>query len=266
MENSFPPLSEQMRLQINAFDPSLVYDFFAASRFEDDENEEFACGEDLELSRSSVVGFSADIPLQALYSAYRQGIFPWFSEEDGEDVIWWCPSPRFVLFPKDLHVPESLKKTLKKKPFTYTFDACFERVIRECAAAKRAGQDGTWIGEKIIESYTALHEVGFAHSVEAWSDGELAGGFYGVHLGGVFCGESMFTIKPNASKCAFVQFVRAFEKIGGKMIDSQVYTDNIARYGAKNISRTAFLRYEKDFFSAPLSADLGKTFVELSNQ
>ena len=252
MENNFSlSLEPHIEEQIARFNPNTVIPISLRN-----------IDEDAGISRSSIVGYSAEIPLQFLYSAYLQGIFPWFSEDNGEPVIWWCPSPRFVLFPQDLHIPQSVKKILKKKPFTYTYDTCFERVIRECATAYRNGQDGTWIGEKIIASYTALHRVGFAHSIEVWSENELAGGFYGVLLGSVFCGESMFTKIPNATKCAFVQFVEAFASIGGKMIDCQVYTDNMARYGAKNISRSAFLHYEKDFISKSLSADLEKTFLE----
>jgi len=256
---------EEMEEQISVFNPNRLYHLDISKLEENDESYSFEDGEEAGFATSSVVGVTRDISLQLLYSAYMQGIFPWFSEDDGEPVIWWCPSPRFVLFPQELHVPESVKKLLKKKPFTYTYDKCFDKVIKECRAAERKGQDGTWIGDEIIRAYTALHKVGFAHSVEVWEENELVGGFYGVLLGSVFCGESMFTKKSNATKCAFVQFVKAFEAVGGKMIDSQVYTDNIARYGAKNISRTAFLRYESEFLTKTLTADLGKTFLALAN-
>ncbi len=185
-----------------------------------------------------------------LHSAYLQGIFPWFNEDS--PILWWSPDPRFVLFPTELHIPESMRKVLNKNVFTYTLDTRFEDVIKNCAGAKRPEQSGTWITHDMIDAYCKLYETGLAHSVEAWCDGKLAGGFYGVLIGSVFFGESMFTIEPNASKAAFCHFVREFERAGGKLIDSQIYTDHIARFGGRNISRNAFLRYEKEYLPLPL--------------
>lgn len=200
------------------------------------------------------------IPLQLLYSAYMQGVFPWFSEEDNEPVTWYSTNPRFVLMPEDFHCPKSLKKFLKKTPYTYTMDKCFHQVLKECAKMKRPDQNGTWIGPKMIEAYTKFHKAGFAHSFEVWHDGKLAGGFYGVLIGSVFFGESMFTLEPDSSKSAFAFFMQAFKNCGGIIVDSQSYTDNIARYGGKNISRDAFLRIEKEALYKPLSTDFKSEF------
>ncbi len=194
-----------------------------------------------------------------LISAYMQGIFPWYNE--GEPPVWWSPNPRFVLLPSDLHIPKRLKRTLNNCPYKLTMNAAFFEVIKHCSMAKREGQDGTWILEDVIDGYVELHRLGFAHSFEAWkqdSDGNsiLAGGFYGVLLGQVFCGESMFSLFPDASKCAFVTFVKNFMASGGSLIDSQVYTDHLARFGAKNISRDAFLRLEKEYLFKNLNRSL----------
>ncbi len=205
------------------------------------------------------------IPLQLLYSAYMQGVFPWFSEKDKEPVTWYSTDPRFVLFPGEFHCPDSLRRFLKKTPYTYTMDKCFRRVMKECAAMKRPDQDGTWIGQKMIDAYTKLHKAGYAHSFEVWHKGKLAGGFYGVLIGSVFCGESMFTIEPDSSKSAFALFMKAFTECGGIIVDSQSYTDNMARYGARNINRTEFLKIEKEALYKPLEKDLRKTFESIVN-
>ncbi len=210
-----------------------------------------------------VIAFGGNLSPGMLLSAYMQGIFPWYNE--GEPPVWWSPNPRFVLFPRELHIPNRLKRLLQKQPFLYTMNAAFSQVIENCAKTKRVGQDGTWILEEVIDAYKELHRLGFAHSFEAWEVTEgaypvLAGGFYGVLLGQVFCGESMFSHIPNASKCAFVIFVKNFASCGGSLIDSQVYTDHLARFGTKNISRDAFLRLEKDFLYKNLSHDLADLY------
>lgn len=215
-----------------------------------------------ELNRRGLIGYTQEINMRLLYSAYLQGVFPWFNEYENEPVLWWSPDPRFVLIPEELHIPKSLAKFLKHSPFTYTMDKAFEQVITECSKAERPGQDGTWIGPKIIQAYCQLHKDGVAHSVEVWHDGNLAGGFYGVLIGRVFFGESMFSKESNTSKSAFIHFVRAFKNAGGKLIDSQVYTDNIARYGGKNISREAFLHYESEFLFEPLQEELSLSFYK----
>ncbi len=201
-----------------------------------------------------------DIPLQLLYSAYIQGVFPWFSEEDGEPVLWCSPSPRFCIRMENLHIGRSIDRFLKKSPYRYTMDKAFSRVIEECSRMKRRGQRGTWIGSKMIEAYNLFHEAGFAHSVEVWHGENLVGGFYGVLIGSVYCGESMFTLESDSSKSAFALFARCFRDCGGLLIDSQSYTDNIARYGAENISRTAFLRLEGEALRLPLAKNLREQF------
>lgn len=206
-----------------------------------------------------------DIPLQLLYSAYMQGIFPWFNENEGEPVTWYSTDPRFILMPDDFHCPKSLSKFMKKTPYTYTMDKCFNRVITECGKMTRDGQNSTWIGKKMIEAYTKFHKMGYAHSFEVWNGKKLVGGFYGVLIGSVFCGESMFTLEPNTSKSAFAFFMKAFTNCGGKFIDSQSYTDNMARYGAKNISREAFLRMEREALSIPLKKNLSAEFSKITN-
>lgn len=207
-----------------------------------------------------IVGISDDISMQRLYSAYMQGVFPWFDEDDGEPVVWYCPPVRFCMDSRDFHVPKSLRRFLKKTPFTYTMDNDFAAVIDGCRRMGRKGQDGTWIGDKMVHAYCRFHELGFAHSVEAWHDGKLAGGFYGVLIGSVFCGESMFTVESGSSKSAFALFADAFFASGGKLIDSQVYTDNIARYGAKEIIRDEFLFMERACLAVPLFADIRQEF------
>ncbi|HBG65688.1 MAG TPA: leucyl/phenylalanyl-tRNA--protein transferase [Treponema sp.] len=212
----------------------------------------------------NICAVTQDIPLQLLYSAYMQGIFPWFDETEGEPVLWYSPEPRFCLRMEKLHVPRSIERFLRRSPFTYTMDCCFGRVMEECRDMRRLGQHGSWIGDKMLRAYSEFHEAGYAHSVEAWHNGELAGGFYGVLIGSVFCGESMFTKESGSSKSAFVLFARAFASCGGKLIDSQVYTENIARYGAENISRDAFLRLEGDYLHKALEKNLPEAFLALA--
>ncbi len=206
--------------------------------------------------KQSLVATGGELTVDFLLSAYFQGIFPWFNA--GEPVLWWSPDPRFVLLPQELHVPSRLGRFMKseKFPFEYTMDADFSAVIENCAAAKRAGQEGTWITSEMKEAYKAMFRAGAAHSFEVWHKGQLAGGFYGVLLGTVFFGESMFTKEDNAAKCALVNFAGNFRSAGGRLIDSQVYTDNIARFGGRNISREAFLRMEEQFLFDTMDQDL----------
>ncbi|MCR4735025.1 MAG: leucyl/phenylalanyl-tRNA--protein transferase [Treponema sp.] len=201
-----------------------------------------------------------NIPLRLLYSAYNQGVFPWFNEDQGEPVLWQSPKKRFVIPIRQLHVSKSIEKFLKHNPYTYTIDKAFADVIKNCAKQKRPDQIGTWIGPKMIKAYKKFHKAGFAHSIEVWKDGKLAGGFYGVLVGSVFCGESMFTIEPNSSKSAFVLFARAFEKAGGKLIDCQTYTQNMARYGAREITRKQYLTKLEKYSKLPLKCPIEELF------
>jgi len=225
---------------------------------------------DPEESEGGTVCCNGNLSPGMLRSAYLQGIFPWYNQD--EPVIWWSPDPRFVLFPDKLHVPSRLDRFIRQNDkkaacndplaFTFTSDTCFETVIRNCSATPRNGQAGTWIGEDVIEAYCEFHRLGYAHSFETWQDGKLAGGFYGVLMGSIFFGESMFTHVPEAAKAAFVRFVKAFEKSGGKLIDSQIYTDNIARFGGKNISRSAFLHFIELYIHTPMKHNLLYAFMQ----
>lgn len=174
-----------------------------------------------------------------LLNAYRRGIFPWYGE--GEPILWWSPDPRLVLFPERLNVSRSLRKTLKSGVFRFSFDTCFERVIDACAMP-RAYADGTWISPAIKRAFCQLHEADFAHSFEAWQGEELVGGLYGLALGQVFFGESMFHTTSNASKAAFAFAVDCLEAWGYPLIDCQVYTEHLASLGAEEIPREQFIR------------------------
>lgn len=200
-----------------------------------------------------------------LLSAYYQGIFPWYSKD--EPILWWSPDPRFVLFPEELHVPSRLERFMRhneklpeNEKFIYTMDAAFRSVITACSDVDRPGQDDTWITSDMINAYYEFHNTGYAHSFETWQGGKLVGGFYGVQLGSMFFGESMFSLVPEASKCAFVNFMRIFRSCGGRLVDSQVYTDNLARFGGRNISRLAFLRLESNYLYDCLDQDLASFY------
>lgn len=187
-----------------------------------------------------LVAVGGDYAPERLLQAYAGGIFPWPVAE-GEAITWFSPNPRFVLMAADLHIPKSLGKTLRKGLFDYRVDAAFPEVIRACAEVPRPGQTGTWITQDLIDGYCELQRRGFAHSFESWQDGRLVGGFYGVALGPCFFGESMFARVPDASKCAFATFARRMFDAGVPWIDCQVRTDHLARFGAKDISRDAYL-------------------------
>lgn len=175
-----------------------------------------------------------------LLSAYSQGIFPWYSP--GQPILWWSPDPRFLLLPGELHIPERMIREMKKQRFTITMDRDFSGVIRSCAEIERKHEDGTWITDEMISGYTRLHQLGYAHSVEVWDGSFLAGGLYGVSLGGCFFGESMFTRVSNASKIALFSLVEALKNENFIMVDCQVYTKNLDRFGAKDVEREHFYR------------------------
>jgi leucyl/phenylalanyl-tRNA--protein transferase len=172
------------------------------------------------------------------------------SQED-DPILWWSPNPRFVLFPQDLHISKSLKRTIKKNLFEIKYDTAFVQVMIECANAKRPNTEGTWIVPEMIEAYSELHKAGFAHSFEAWYDGELVGGGYGVAIGDIFCGESMFAKKSDASKVAFVHLVERLKSNGFSLIDSQIHTDYLEKFGAVHISRDEYLIKVKEALLKP---------------
>jgi leucyl/phenylalanyl-tRNA---protein transferase len=187
---------------------------------------------------SGLLAAGADLSPERLVQAYSRGIFPWFSR--GEPILWWSPDPRMVLFPNELQVSNSLRKTLRKHAFEIRVDCAFQAVMQACAQTPREGQNGTWITDEMIEAYYALHRNGIAHSVETWIDGELAGGLYGIALGRAFYGESMFAHKTDASKIAIVHLVRQLQRWDFGIIDCQMRTDHLARFGAREIPRREF--------------------------
>jgi len=186
-----------------------------------------------------LLAVGGDLHPERLLAAYRRGIFPWYSAD--QPILWWSPDPRAVLLPTQLHVPRSLGKALRANRFRVTFDHCFRDVMLACAAPRAAG-GGTWITSDMVEAYCTLHARGAAHSVEAWRGDELAGGLYGVALGGAFFGESMFTRIADASKVAFVRLVRQLAQWGFTLLDCQQYTAHLARFGAREIPRAEFVR------------------------
>jgi leucyl/phenylalanyl-tRNA---protein transferase len=194
----------------------------------------------------------ADLSPRRLVDAYRQGIFPWFSE--GDPILWWSPDPRMVLFPEELKVSRSLRKTLASQRFEIRVDTAFREVIEACAGP-REGHSGTWIVPEMVAAYTALHELGFAHSVESWHDGELAGGLYGVALPRVFFGESMFTRETDASKVALVHLVEKLRREGYRVIDCQQATPHLASLGAREIPRRIFAQLLEESIQCPLEGE-----------
>ena len=189
-----------------------------------------------------------DLSPGRLVEAYRHGIFPWFSE--GDPILWWSPDPRMVLFPEELRVSRSLRRTLVRGTFETRVDSAFRAVVEACAAP-REEHGGTWIVPEMIEAYTRLHELGFAHSVESWSEGELVGGLYGISLGKVFFGESMFTRATDASKVALVRLAERLRARGCQVIDCQQATAHLASLGAREIPRKAFAQLLQESIQYP---------------
>lgn len=190
--------------------------------------------------KSGLLAVGGPLTPRRLMAGYRRGIFPWYST--GQPVLWHSPDPRFVLPAGVLHVPRSLEKTLRRAPFVVRADTAFDRVVEECSVASRPGQDGTWITDEVRVAYGALHRLGVAHSVEAWRGTDLVGGLYGVALGRVFFGESMFSQVADASKVAFVTAARLLFASGCRLIDCQMETAHLARFGAVAWSRRRFLK------------------------
>ena len=196
-----------------------------------------------------LLAVGGDLSRERLLLAYRQGIFPWYS--DDEPILWWSPDPRLVLYPREFHRSRSLAKVIRRGDFRITSDLAFEAVIRECAAARSRGPEGTWIVPDMIRAYCDLHRMGVAHSVEAWSGPHLAGGLYGVSLGSGFFGESMFARAANASKVALAALAAYLAAEGFELIDCQVTTGHLQRMGAREIPRERYLEDLKRCLQAP---------------
>lgn len=185
-----------------------------------------------------LLAIGGSLSFERLMNAYKNGIFPWYNE--GEPACWYSPDPRFVLFPSSIKVSHSMKGIFKKNEFKFSVDNDFAGVIKNCRQAKRNGEPGTWISDEIEKAYINLFEKGLAHSTETWRNNKLVGGLYGVQMGSVFFGESMFASESNASKFAFINYVKFLEKQGVKLIDCQVYTSHLESLGAEFISRKEF--------------------------
>ncbi len=189
--------------------------------------------------KDGLLAVGGDLSPERILLAYSNGIFPWFSQ--GDPILWWCTHPRYILSPKNLHISSSLKKEIKKKIFKFSFDRSFKEVILNCAETRLEKGEETWVIPEMIHSYTRLHKLGYCHSAETWLDGELAGGVYGICIGGLFYGESMFYKISNASKVAFVCMVKMLENWGIELIDCQMKTENLERFGAEYVSLEKFM-------------------------
>lgn len=192
-------------------------------------------------NKDGLLAIGGDLSVERLLLAYNSGIFPWYNP--GEPIIWYSPNPRMVLFPQNLKISKSMKQVMRKNVFKITFNKNFSEVIENCKTIFREGQGGTWITNEMQEAYINLHKLGVAKSVEVWLGDELVGGLYGLDLGRVFCGESMFSKVSNASKLAFIYLAKKVEKENYKLIDCQVYNNHLASLGANEISREEFLTY-----------------------
>ncbi len=209
---------------------------------------------------NGLLGVGGDLSVERLLAAYQRGIFPWYS--GNQPILWWSPDPRSVLFPDKLHISRSLRKTLRKQLFTITLDKTFEKVIQACSEPRADGL-GTWITDEMQEAYIRLHQTGYAHSVESWLNGELAGGLYGVALGKVFYGESMFSRVSGASKAAFVFLVRQLQRWQFTMIDCQIETNYLNQFGAEPIPRTEFVRLLNQFCHQPAENEVWEFDTDL---
>lgn len=196
-----------------------------------------------EASYEGILGIGGDLSPKRLMLAYENGIFPWYNED--EPILWWAPPERMVVNPNDYKASKSLRNIMNRDIFKVTFNQNFSEVIANCQNSVRKGQEGTWISDDIIAAYTKLHQLGKAKSVEVWQDGELVGGLYGIDLGHVFCGESMFSKVPNASKVAFVSLIAYLRENDYKLLDCQIHNDHLEKLGAFEISRDSFMKILK---------------------
>jgi leucyl/phenylalanyl-tRNA--protein transferase len=196
-----------------------------------------------------LLAVGGDLSEERILRAYSMGIFPWYSEE--YPILWWSPDPRLVLMPEELKISRSLRQTIRKGMFTVTFDTAFDKVIKNCSEVHRDNDGSTWITREMTEAYIRLHNEGFAHSVESWYGGELAGGLYGIALGGAFFGESMFTLRSDASKTAFVRLVQTLVRWKFSLIDCQVTTEHLMSLGAREIPRSKFMALLRKALAIP---------------
>ncbi len=187
---------------------------------------------------NGLLAIGGDLSAPRLLEAYRLGIFPWYGA--GEPLLWWSPSPRLVLFPREFHLPKRLARTIRQQVFTITADTSFNEIIKSCSQTRQQKGEETWITMEMQRAYSNLHELGFAHSIECWHEGEIVGGLYGVALGSVFFGESMFSRKTDSSKVALSALISHALKTGIKLIDCQMTTEHLLRFGAREISREHF--------------------------
>lgn len=186
-----------------------------------------------------LLALGGDLSPERLLLAYSNGIFPWYNE--GDPILWWSPNPRMILYPEEIKISKSMAKVLRQGKFKVSFDNAFESVITACASICRNGIRETWIVPDMIKAYLTMHQLGYAHSVEVWSDGKLVGGLYGISIGAVFCGESMFSLESNASKVGFITLVQWLQKLNYHFIDCQVHTPHLESLGAREIPRERFL-------------------------
>lgn len=196
--------------------------------------------------QDGLMAIGGDLKPERLWFAYQLGLFPWYNE--GEEILWWCPDPRFILIPNEIKISKSMKKILRDSIFEFTENECFEKVMRNCKMAERKDQDGTWINEELIKSFVKLHQLGKAKSFEVWQNGELVGGFYGIQVGNVFCGESMFAKVSNASKAGFIHFTTKYQN-EWELIDCQIHSEHLESLGAKMIPKIDYLKILKQQIS-----------------
>ena len=188
--------------------------------------------------KDGLLAIGGDLSPERLLLAYRNGIFPWYNED--EPICWWSPDPRFVLYPSEIKISSSMRTVLNNGKFRFTINRAFSSVIQNCKTVTRQGQEGTWISPAMQSAYINLHELGYAHSAEAWLDGKLVGGLYGIRLGNIFFGESMFSTRNNASKFAFISYIKQLQKENVKLIDCQLHTNHLESLGARMIDRKLF--------------------------
>lgn len=196
-----------------------------------------------EANEDGLLAAGGDLSPERLLLAYQNGIFPWFNQDSL--ILWWSPDPRMVLFPENIKISKSMRKVLRDQKFKLTVNTCFNEVIEKCSTIKREDQDGTWITNEMRNAYESLHKRGVAKSYEVWEEDRLVGGLYGVDLGTVFCGESMFSLAPNASKFAFIKLAEELRSKNYRLIDCQLYTDHLASLGAVEIPRQDFIEFLK---------------------